>query len=287
MIERVKMDDFRPVAPSRPAPAYIGGKRRLAETIARRIEAVPHDLYAEPFVGMGGVFLRRQRVSKVEVINDISRDVATLFRILQRHYPQFMETLKFQVSSRREFERLTACDPSTLTDLERAARFLYLQRLAFGGKVTRRNFGVDPHSSAGFNVTKLGPLLEVIHERLAGVVIECLSWADFIDRYDRAGALFYLDPPYWGSEDDYGEGVFKLGDFNRLASRLARIAGRFILSVNDVPGTRLAFKEFIIEELKTRYTVSGGAGIEAAEILVMGPGADPESFTRPRDLLSF
>ena len=61
-----------------------------------------------------------------EVINDISRDVATLFRILQRHYPQFMETLKFQITSRAEFERLVASNADTLTDLERAGRFLYL-----------------------------------------------------------------------------------------------------------------------------------------------------------------
>jgi site-specific DNA-adenine methylase len=90
---------------------------------------------------MGGVFFRRRWAARREAINDVSRDVATLFRILQRHYPQFMETLKFQIASRREFERLVASNPDTLTDLERAGRFLYLQRLAFGGKVAGRNFG--------------------------------------------------------------------------------------------------------------------------------------------------
>src|ERR1700722_10746732 len=101
-------DNLRAVTPIRPAAAYIGGKRRLGEMIARRIEAAPHETYAEPFVGMGGVFFRRRWAPKCEVINDISRDVATLFRILQRHYPQFMETLKFQIASRREFDRLLA-----------------------------------------------------------------------------------------------------------------------------------------------------------------------------------
>jgi DNA adenine methylase len=98
---------FRPVAPVRPAAAYIGGKKRLADQIARRIEAIPHAAYAEPFVGMGGVFFRRAWSPAAEIINDRSRDVATLFRILQRHYPQFVETLKFQITSRREFERLS------------------------------------------------------------------------------------------------------------------------------------------------------------------------------------
>jgi hypothetical protein len=115
-----------------------------------------------------GRFFRRRWVARREVVNDISRNVATPFRILQRHYPQFMETLKFQIASRREFERLAATNADTLTDLERAGRFLYLQRLAFGGKVAGRNFGVDSGGPSRFDVTKLGPLLEEIHERLVG-----------------------------------------------------------------------------------------------------------------------
>lgn len=130
--------DFVPVEPVHPPAAYIGGKRRLAARLIERIAAVPHRTYAEVFVGMGGVFFRRQSVPPAEVINDRSGDVANLFRILQRHHPQLMDTLRFQLSGRREFDRLKASDPATLTDLERAGRFLYLQRLAFGGKVAGR-----------------------------------------------------------------------------------------------------------------------------------------------------
>ncbi len=143
------MVNLQPVAPVSPAAPYIGGKRVLSKVIIRRINATPHDGYAEPFVGMGGIFLRRTMQPRMEAINDISGDVANLFRILQRHYPQFMETLRFQITSRREYERLVKVDPSTLTDLERAARFLYLQRLAFGGKVSGRNFGVVKAGGAG------------------------------------------------------------------------------------------------------------------------------------------
>jgi len=281
------MESFRAVDPVHPAAAYIGGKRHLAELIVPRIEAVPHDTYAEPFIGMGGIFLRRRWAARSEVINDVSGDVTTLFRILQRHYPQFMETLKFQITSRRDFERLLSVDPATLTDLERASRFLYLQRLGFGGKVSGRSFGVSCGMPARFDVTKLGPTLADIHERLAGVVIENLTWFDFIDRYDRPETLFYLDPPYWGSENDYGSGVFSRDDFERLAERLARIAGRFILSINDLPATRCAFSRFEIEPVTTRYTIAGKGRVDddVAELLIMGPGS--YNFPRPRDLLSF
>ena len=42
-------EERRAVAPIRPAAAYIGRKRRLGELLARRIEPVPHETYAEPF----------------------------------------------------------------------------------------------------------------------------------------------------------------------------------------------------------------------------------------------
>jgi len=142
---------------------------------------------------------------------------------------------------------------------------------------------MDNHGPARFDVTKLGPLLEEIHERLAGVIIECLPWADFVERYDSQATLFYLDPPYWGSETDYGAGVFARTDFIRLASRLSAIAGRFILSVNDMPETREVFARFAIEKVSTRYTLAGGKWSDVAEIVVTGPGK--ESIPPARDLL--
>src|SRR3546814_13932379 len=104
---------------------------------------------------MGGVFFRRRSAPKAEVMNDYSRDVATLFRVLQRHYVAFLEMMRFQITSRAEFERLTATDPNTLTDLERAARFLYLHRNAFGGKPSGQNFGVSMERTARFDVHNL------------------------------------------------------------------------------------------------------------------------------------
>lgn len=252
---------FTPVDPVQPPAGYIGGKRRLASRLVELIAATPHRTYAEAFVGMGGVFFRRRSRPAAEVINDRSGDVANLFRILQRHYPQFMDTLRFQLSGRRELDRLKSSDPATLTDLERAGRFLYLQRLAFGGKVAGRNFGVDPGAGAGFNLGRLALQLDDIHWRLAGVTIENLDWADFLTRYDREGTLFYLDPPYWGSEGDYGKELFGRDQFELLAERLRGLKGRFILSINDVPEVRRIFGGygFVFGEADVLYGVGGGA----------------------------
>ncbi|MEL7098300.1 MAG: DNA adenine methylase [Pseudomonadota bacterium] len=260
--ERQEAHNAKPVAP------WLGGKRNLAKRITQIIENTPHTLYAEPFVGMGGVFLRRKTRPKAEVINDLGRDVANLFRILQRHYPQFLDTLKFQLTTRTEFERLSKTPADTLTDLERAARFLYLQRTSFGGKVSGRTFGVSPDRPARFNLTALEPMLEDLHTRLSGVTIECLPYDAFLERYDRDGALFYLDPPYWGHEGDYGPDMFGREEFVRMAEQLAGLKGRFLLSLNDRPEVREVFGRFEVLELQTTYTAARAKSKTAAELLI-------------------
>lgn len=260
--------NFEPTRPCAPVAPYLGGKRHLAETIVARLAEIPHTAYVEPFVGMGGIFLRRPFRVKSEVINDVSGDVANLFRVLQRHFVPLMDMLRWQITSRAEFARLTEAVPSTLTDLERAARFLYLQRCAFGGKVRGRVFGVSPALPGRFDVTKLESILEDVHERLAGVVIEQLPYAELIARYDHPGALFYLDPPYWGCETDYGTGVFGSEDFAALATLLAGIRGKFLLSINDVPEIRRIFAAFQIDEVRTVYSVNDGAAAHVTELVI-------------------
>lgn len=253
--------------PVRPVSPYLGGKRSLSKHLVKIIGEIPHTLYAEPFVGMGGIFLRRDRRPKVEVINDISTDVATLFRVLQRHYQAFLDMIRWQLSARAEFDRLMRVDPSTLTDLERSARFLYLQRQAFGGKVEGRGFGVSRTAPSRFDLTKLVPMLEEVHDRLAGVTIERLPWAEFIPRYDTPETLFFLDPPYWGCETDYGTGVFEQDDFARIRDVLAGLQGRFVMTINDRPEIRDIFAGFSIEPVELLYRVSGKA-TPAKELII-------------------
>lgn len=268
----VEISEFRVVEPVRPASGYIGGKKQLAPRLCEMIEATPHSIYAEAFVGMGGVFLRRRLAPRVEAINDRDKDVATFFRILQRHYQAFMEMLKWQLTSRAEFERLAAVEPETLTDLERAARFLYLQKLSFGGKVASRSFGINTQQSARFDVTKLGLALEAIHSRLAGVTIECLDWRLFLDRWDRPGTLFYLDPPYYGTERYY-RASFPREDHEALAGALRGLKGCFILTINDCAETRAIYGGFQSESAELTYTAAGGdRSVKAArELIVRGP----------------
>lgn len=262
-MERVEMPErLAPLAP------YLGGKFRLSKRIINKIEQIQHKIYAEPFVGMGGIFLRRTQIPKAEIINDINGELVNLYRIVRRYPNTLYKETEFMFASRQEFERLLKTQPETLTDIERAARFLYLQNQAFGGKVTGQSFGVSIDRPARFDFVKLNDRIRAVGERLASVTIERQDFETFIKRYDTKDTLFYLDPPYWGNETDYGKGVFTRADFERLRDCLTGIKGRFILSLNDTPQVKELFKNFTIEQTDVTYSISKTGCCNRSELII-------------------
>jgi DNA adenine methylase len=97
-----------------------------------------------------------------------------------------------------------------------------------------------------------------------------------------AGTLFYLDPPYWGSEDDYGSGLFGRADFVRLSAALEACEGKVLLSINDTPEVRTRFAWAELQEVETTYTIAKAQADTAARELLIGKGvelaaADPQA----------
>ena len=260
-----KLQAQKPILPISP---YVGGKSRLFKRICPLFLQIPHETYAEPFVGMGGIFLRRDYIPKGEVINDYNGDLINLFRIIQNHLAPFCDMMRYQLSSRREFQRILRQDPTTLTDMQRAATYLYRLRTCFGGKVTSNVFGVAPGRTSRFDPTKVNEMVIDLHDRLHDVTIENLPYQNFIPRYDRPATLFYLDPPYHGSEDYYGKEMFSEYDFNELAKILKQIKGAFIMSINDTSFIRGVFKSFYMHNIKTTYSLSASKNTDANELII-------------------
>jgi DNA adenine methylase len=144
----------------------------------------------------------------------------------------------------------------TLTDIQRAARFYYLQKCGFGGRVNSPSFGTATTSGPRLNLLRMEEDLSQAHLRLSRTYIECMDWKTCIDRYDRPHTLFYLDPPYWGTE---GYGVeFGLDEYDRMAELARIIKGKMLISVNDIPEMRQAFKGLKMERVEIAYQVGGG-----------------------------
>lgn len=235
----------------KPLIPWPGGKRRLAKTILPLFPE--HSCYVEAFAGGAGLFFSRPEPVKVEVLNDINNDLITLYRCVAHHLDEFVRQFRWSLASRKMFEWAQLQDPRTLTDIQRAARFFYLQRLCFGAKVDGRTFGYATTSSHSFSLLRIEEELSAVHLRLSDVYLESLPWDDCLRRYDRQHTLTYLDPPYW---ETTGYGVpFGLEQYERMAELLTQLQGKALLSINDHPEMRRIFGRFPVVETKLKYTV--------------------------------
>ena len=246
-----------------PIIPWIGGKRRLADTLIPRFPA--HSCYVEVFAGGAALYFLRPP-AEVEVINDINGDVINLYRVVKNHLEEFVRQFKYALSSRQVFMWLQDTPPETLTDIQRAARFFYLQQHAFGAKVTGQNWGTAT-TAPPVNLLRIEETLSAAHLRLAQAYIENLDWKACIARYDRPHSFFYMDPPYWETE---GYGVdFGLDQYEAMADVMAGLKGKALVSLNDHPDIRRIFSRFQMETVPIQYTVGGGGkAVNRSEVII-------------------
>jgi DNA adenine methylase len=235
-----------------PIIPWLGGKRRLADTLINRFP--DHSCYVEVFAGGAALYFLRHP-AEVEVINDINGELVNLYRVVKNHLEEFVRQFKWALSSREAFKWTQQTPPHTMTDIQRAARFFYLQHHAFGGRVESQSWGTAT-TAPPVNLLRLEENLSSAYLRLAGTFIENLDWQHCIKKYDRPHTFFYLDPPYWGTE---GYGVeFGFEQYEQMAATLRQIKGKAIVSLNDHPDIRQAFNGFEMDTVDITYTVGGG-----------------------------
>lgn len=230
---------------------WIGGKRLLRKAILERFPTDEVGRYIEVFGGAGWVLFAKEKIpNQLEVYNDIDGNLVNLFRCVKYHCGEVQRELDWLLTSREQFyDCLEQLDMRGLTDIQRAARFFYTVKISFGSD--RRTYATSSKT-----LDTAAVYLEKVKERLRGVNIEHKDFADLIRVYDRKNALFYLDPPYVGTEKYYNC-LFTAEDHERLRDVLKGIKGRFILSYNDCPSVREAYSEYRIESVTRKTTLAG------------------------------
>lgn len=234
-----------------PIIPWLGGKRRLADKLLPLFPA--HECYVELFCGGAALYFLRQVPAPVEIINDINGELTNLYRVVQHHLEEFVRQFKWALSSRQIFKWHQESQLASLTDIQRAARFYYLQHHAFGGRVEGQTFGTRT-SAPSFNLLRIEESLSAAHIRLAsGALIENLPWKDCLERYDRPHTFVYADPPYWQTE---GYGVpFPFEEYLSMAEAMRAMKGKMMVSINDHPDIRRAFEGLHMLDLEITYSL--------------------------------
>ena len=232
----------------KPPIPRMGGKSKLRKTILERIPE--HTCYVEPFFGAGWVYFGKEP-SKVEVINDVDKELINMFRMIKYHAPEIERVLEYEFSGRDMFEEYKHCTVEYLTEIQRAVRFLYLISQSFASKGGTYGYGTNKGPAP--QIFYQGVLSD-IKERLRNTYVENKSFEDIIKRYDRPHSFFFCDPPYFetaGYGSEFGQKEHLL-----LRDTLADIKGKFMVTINDHTQVREWYKDFNVKEVKVAYSVS-------------------------------
>lgn len=242
--------------------AWIGGKSKLAQSI---IALMPeHKTYIEVFGGALSVFYQKQP-SKVEVVNDINDDLINLHLCIKNRPQSLMLCLSSMLVSRKIFEMIKNKNLKPRNDIEKAAFYYYL---------ISNSFGANTSQFAMSKTRKPKRLVKDFKEyskRFKNVSIENKDYEYILKQYDYEDALFYLDPPYVGTEDYYqNTGGFGINEHKRLCELLKGIKGKFILSYNDCSLIRELYKDFNIKQTSVSYSLNSAvARKESKELIIM------------------
>ncbi len=211
----------------------IGGKHFLTGWLSRYIPG--HTLYCEVFAGAGHLLFAKTP-SPAEVINDIDGYLISFFQVVKdsEKRERLIQELGYTPYSRMIWQAMRdnwKQGALPQDEITRVAQWYYLNRTCFAGDSETGGFAVP-------SVTGRNPVqsfrnsidsFDAIAGRLRNVCIENLDYAECLKRYDSSGTLFYIDCPYYGSKDYYGNS-FTEQDHHGLSELLQGIKGKAMVS---------------------------------------------------------
>ncbi len=210
--------------PLEPLIRWAGSKKKLIPLLKANIPKT-FNKYIEPFCGSACLYFSLRPTKAV--LSDINKELIVSYKTIKKDSKKITERLLGVEKCKTEYLRLRELDPSTLDEVERSYRFIYLNRFCFNG-VYRTN------REGKFNVpmgTKTGnlPTPAKISDCAKALKSASLIYGDFKKtlKYIEQGDFVYLDPPYTkeGAKNrgEYGHGSFDYQDIPTLISYLEKI----------------------------------------------------------------
>ncbi len=206
---------------------YCGNKFESLHEIHPRM---PHlDVFVDVFGGSGQVLFSRKR-SKLEVYNDRHSGMSAFYRVLQdaKLFDEFRQRLELLQHSRELFSAFRTEYEQDESIVTRAVKWYYIVQVSFGGKGKEFGRVKKGYGDLYNKIIAYLPDFDHFHDRLKGVQIENLDWKDCIKDYDSHTTVFYLDPPYW--ESNQYDCTMTKGDHLRMCELIFESKGFFALS---------------------------------------------------------
>jgi len=259
----------------KPFLRWAGSKRKQIPRL-REFWSADYKRYVEPFAGSACFFFSLH--PEKALLADKNADLIETYQLVRHDPSRVYDRVAAIPRTKKRYYLERAREPSELTPMQRAVRFIYLNRNCFNG-IYRTNrcgqFNVPfATSRAGAFVTRDEFIAAA--KSLERATLRAWDFGTTL-RYVRDGDFVYLDPPYAVESrrvfHEYGERPFCSNDLYRLSKHLAKIHNRnaaFLVSYADCREARALAENWFSYRMRVRRHVAGftGARKAAYELLI-------------------
>lgn len=237
-----------------PVLKWVGGKRQLLNELT---PLLPKEIkiYCEPFIGGGALLFNMQ--PQTAYVNDINKDLILVYTVIRDHIEELISILsEFKNESEffysvRDWDRDKA-KYSSLNDIEKAARIIYLNKTCYNG-LYRVNHSGEFNSPFGNyknpNIMN-EPVLRAVHSYFNTAVIHFSSvdYEEVLTSIPK-GTFVYLDPPYdpvssTSNFTGYARGGFSRNEQIRLRQCCDNLTDRGIQFMMSNSATEFIFDQY-------------------------------------------
>ncbi len=251
-----------------PMVARVGGKTKLKKTLRSHVPG--HDVYVEPFVGGGTLFWDKPLVKK-NVINDADPALAKFYKDVKTGSTNNIVACRLP-TSKKEFETAKGMKRSDET-FKDPCEYLRVIKRSYGGRGL--NFNMPPKYRDFPTTARMNKLIlnaDMYKEKLGKTQVMNADFCDAMTKHDGKNTFHYLDPPYWDTHERYRlEKVHP----SRVAGCASKMNGKVLVSYDDRPEVRKAFKGWKVEKHNTKYEMQSsnrnnhGEKKDVTEVLMM------------------
>ena len=251
--------------PLSPFLKWPGGKRWILKKLPE-VFSIQFNNYYEPFLGSGAVFFHL--CPKKSVLSDVNEELINLFTQMRDHPQELAKQLQAHQKKHSNTYYYEIRDKDYVSPMERAGRFLYLNRTCFNGmyrenKNGKFNVPIGTKDNCIYDIDKF----EHYSNALKNAELMTCDFRSTIKKAE-SGDLLFVDPPYTieqaqqNSFIKYNSKLFSWSDQEDLCSEIvaARNRGVIIISTNAYCDELLEMykKEgFYVQAIEKKSTISG------------------------------
>lgn len=255
-----------------PVLKWVGGKRQLLDTL-RPLLPKTINKYCEPFIGGGAMLFDLQ--PKKALVNDINSDLILVYTVIRDNVNELIHRLEQFENTSEMFYAVRDWDRNlekyeALSDVERAARVIYLNKTCYNGLYRVNNAGEFNSPFGNYKNPNIvnAPVLRAVsaYFNAAEITFSTVDYAELLQNV-RRGTFVYLDPPYDPVSDTssftgYARGGFTKDDQIRLrecCDELNRRGVRFMLSNSATDFIREQYAAYHITTVQAKRAINSVA----------------------------